>query len=105
MPWNPDWSALDKGTANIFCVVILVLGWWALSIWHLEMVDKISVDLSNALKDTTLVLQQMELPHAMTKRCCSEDDNPQVNRKQCVSMFCKVASILTYLFAAPKLDH
>ena len=89
-------------------MAFLLLFWHsagALSIWHLEMVDKISVDLSNALKDTTLVLQQMELPHAMTKRCCSEDDNPQVNRKQCVSMFCKVASILTYLFAAPKLDH
>ena len=105
VPWNPDWSALDKGTANIFCVVILVLGWWALSIWHLEMVDKISVDLSNAIKDTTWVLQQMAFPCAMTKWRCSEDDNPQVNWKRCVSMFCEVASLLTYLFAAPKLDH
>ena len=27
VPQNPDWSALDKGTANGFFVVILALSW------------------------------------------------------------------------------
>jgi hypothetical protein len=89
VPQNPDWSVLDKGTANGFFVIVLALGWWALGIKHLGVVDEISIkNLLEAIEDTTWVLRQMELPRSTsTKRPRSEDDNTNVKPKRWVFIF------------------
>jgi len=107
-PENPDWSVLNKGTANGFFVIILSLGWWALGLKHAE-VNSTSYgmeDLLNAIEDTTWVLQQMALPcSTSTKRPQSEDDNSDINAKRYIHIFPTLFTLLIICsFTASKFD-
>ena len=110
-PENPDWSVLNKGTANGFFFVILSLGWWALGLKHTEVDINNGTgggmkDLLNAIEDTTWVLQQMALPRlTSTKRPQSEDDNSNVNAKRYIYIFPTLFTLLIiHSFTASKFD-
>jgi hypothetical protein len=83
VPKNPDWSDMEKGTANGFFIIILVLGWWALGLKYAEVESGTAVeDFQHAMEDTTWVLHQMALPQSSSsKRGQSEADDTTANAK------------------------
>jgi hypothetical protein len=104
VPSNTDWSAMEKGTANGFFVVILALGWWAFGVKHagIDTGDDVD-DLMNAIDDTTWVLDQMALSRS-NKRQRLDGGEDKTRAKRCAIVFRNIIHI-SLIFIASNPDR